>query len=147
MALTLPVAQANDLFAADFHVFEHESLADPITRTLSISLPAELAGHVDVVHPTTEFIAPNARLGQRAATTAPAKRNINSRVARTPTRRAAAPASCLEDDETFLIGPACIMDMYGIPTTPATASACGKNTLLVTGYEQQFANAADLKVR
>ncbi|KAJ7236484.1 subtilisin-like protein [Mycena rebaudengoi] len=125
VALTLPVAQANDLFAADFHVFEHESLADPITRTLSISLPAELAGHVDVVHPTTEFIAPNARLGQRAATTAPAKRNINSR--------------------TFLIGPACIMDMYGIPTTPATASACGKNTLLVTGYEQQFANAADLK--
>ncbi|KAJ7938175.1 family S53 protease-like protein [Mycena leptocephala] len=62
MSLTLPVSQANKLFAANFEVFTHPSMAESITRTLSVSLPSELVGHIDVVHPSTEFVPPNPRL-------------------------------------------------------------------------------------
>ena len=45
------VAQANALFNANFTVFKDENNAEVI-RTLSYSLPAQLQGHVDLVHPT-----------------------------------------------------------------------------------------------
>ena len=45
------VAQANALFNADFAVFKDANNAEVI-RTLSYSLPAQLQGHVDLVHPT-----------------------------------------------------------------------------------------------
>ncbi|KAJ7773972.1 family S53 protease-like protein [Mycena metata] len=148
LSMTLPVSHANTLFAADFQKFTHESLTEPITRTLSVSLPSELVGHVDVLHPTTAFIMPNARFRTRAAAS-PARKftmNTNSRIARGLAKRndsSGVPASCTVD--AFLIGPACIQDLYGIPTAPATASSTGKNTLLVTGYQNEFANTADLK--
>ncbi|KAJ7482011.1 hypothetical protein FB451DRAFT_1006791, partial [Mycena latifolia] len=55
MSITLPVSQANELFDAQFEVFTHPSMTNTITRTLSVSLPSELVGHVDVIHPTTTF--------------------------------------------------------------------------------------------
>jgi tripeptidyl-peptidase-1 len=128
VSITLPVSQANDLFAANFEVFSHSQLAENIMRTLSVSLPSELVGHVDVLHPTTEFTDPNPRLSPVASF------NLDKRV--TP------PASCNSDVATGIITPACLQDLYGIPATPATESS---NTLLVTAYVQQFAQAADLK--
>jgi tripeptidyl-peptidase-1 len=62
VSITLPVSQANKLFAAQFDFFTHPALDGPITRTLSVSLPSELVGHVDVLHPTTAFVVPPARL-------------------------------------------------------------------------------------
>ncbi|KAF8197239.1 Pro-kumamolisin, activation domain-containing protein [Mycena galopus ATCC 62051] len=53
LSLALTVSQANHLFGAQFEKFSHASLMEPITRTLTISLPSELIGHVDVVHPST----------------------------------------------------------------------------------------------
>ncbi|KAJ7876589.1 subtilisin-like protein [Mycena leptocephala] len=144
VSITLPVSHANTLFAANFQKFTHDDLAEPITRTLSVSLPAELVGHVDVLHPTTAFIVPKARLGRKVtpSTRSRSRGRINSRIAPGISRRDA-PASCTLD--SFLIGPACVQDLYGIPTTPAAASSTGKNTLLVTGYQDEFANADDLK--
>ncbi|KAJ7057570.1 subtilisin-like protein [Mycena amicta] len=141
VSITLPVSHANTLFAANFQKFTHDDLVQPITRTLTVSLPAELVGHVDVLHPTTAFIAPKARFGR---TVTPSRKRVNSRIARGLSEsKRAVPASCTLD--SFLIGPACLQDLYGIPTTPATASSTGKNTLLVTGYQDEFANADDLK--
>jgi hypothetical protein len=42
------------------------------------------------------------------------------------------------------ITPECLQDIYGIPTTPATSSG---NSILVTGYLDQFPQNADLEVR
>ncbi|KAJ7090777.1 family S53 protease-like protein [Mycena belliarum] len=131
VAITLPVAQANKLFAAQFDVFAHPRLAAPITRTLSVSLPAALAGHVDVVHPTTEFVLPGARL-------APADMHR----ALGPLERRAPAASCNSSVATGVVTPACLQALYGVPATAATASS--GNALLVTAYEQQFAQKADL---
>ncbi|KAJ7830134.1 subtilisin-like protein [Mycena olivaceomarginata] len=55
LSLALTVSQANHLFGAQFEKFSHASFTEPITRTLTISLPSELIGHVDGVHPSTSF--------------------------------------------------------------------------------------------
>ena len=124
VAITTTVAQANTLFGANFELFSHEELAEPLVRSLSVSLPAELAGHIDVVHPTTSFEDPNPRL---------------TPIATTRVDRRAIPAQC-----NSTITPTCLQDIYGIPATPAVKNS---NTLLVTAYVEQFAQTADLKVR
>lgn len=128
VSITLPVSQANKLFAAQFEVFSHPSMATPITRTLSVSLPSELVGHVNVVHPTTEFTEPNTRLA----------------VAITPPEKRAPAATCNTGATSGVMTPACLQQLYGIPTTAATSK---NNTLLVTGYQSEFAQTADLAVR
>jgi tripeptidyl-peptidase-1 len=59
VSVTLPVYKANKLFAAQFDVFTHLSLKHPITRILSVSLPSDLVGQVEVLHPTTAFVEPD----------------------------------------------------------------------------------------
>ncbi|KAJ7333462.1 subtilisin-like protein [Mycena albidolilacea] len=125
VSITLPVSKANKLFAAQFDVFTHPSLKDSIARTLSVSLPSELVGHVDVIHPTTAFVAPKTRLLS-------SERQINVR---------GPAASCNSSDPLGVVTPTCLQELYGIPTTPATQSP---NTLLVTGYVDQWAQSADL---
>ncbi|KAJ7230048.1 family S53 protease-like protein [Mycena pura] len=127
VSIILPVSQANQLFAAKFEKFSHPSLTESITRTLSVSLPSELVGHVDVLHPTTEFTDPNARL-------TPIESN-------TLDKRATPAASCNSNVATGVVTPKCLQDLYGIPTTAATTKT---NTMLVTGYVGQFAQSADL---
>ncbi|KAJ7669648.1 family S53 protease-like protein [Mycena rosella] len=125
VTISLPVAQANTLFAAEFEVFTHPSLPGPITRTLSVSLPAELVGHVEVLDPTTAFVAGDVRPPGPASST----------IARD------AAASCDTSVATGVITPACLQELYGIPTSPATEDA---NVIMVTAYEQEFAQTADL---
>jgi tripeptidyl-peptidase-1 len=124
VSITLPVSQANDLFDTKFEVFSHPDMSNTIMRTLSVSLPSELVGHVDVIHPTTEFTGPNTRL-------APTKLSLDGR---------AVAASCNSSLPSGVVTPTCLQELYGIPTTPATE----KNSLLATGYEDQFAQSADL---
>ncbi|KAF7358166.1 Family S53 protease-like protein [Mycena venus] len=126
VSITLAVSKANTLFAAEFEHFMHPSLKRPITRTLSVSLPSELVGHVDVLHPTTSFVSPDVRL-------VPAIPHLD--------RRSEPAASCNSSDPFSVVTPTCLQDLYGIPTTPATETS---NTLLVTGYVEQWAQKADL---
>ncbi|KAJ7435976.1 family S53 protease-like protein [Mycena galericulata] len=127
VSITLSISQANDLFAAQFEVFTNPSLAHPITRTLSVSLPSELVGHVDVLHPTTAFADSNPRLG------AAAHISVDTRL---PAK------SCNSNTEDGVITPACLQALYGIPATAATEH---DNALLVTAYANEFAQTADLE--
>ncbi|KAJ7152457.1 family S53 protease-like protein [Mycena filopes] len=123
--LTLPVSQANTLFAANFERFTHPSVSGTLIRTLSVSLPSELVGHVDVVHPTVDFVGIDPSAGP-------------------PTIReggAAHPTSCDTSVPGVHMNPACLQELYGIPKAPATQKS---NHLLVTAYLEQFAEQADL---
>ncbi|KAJ7813937.1 subtilisin-like protein, partial [Mycena olivaceomarginata] len=131
VSIALPISKANKLFAANFELFTHPSLNEPITRTLSVSLPSELVGHVDVLHPTTAFIAPNPRL-------APPRPGYKIR------KRGVPAASCDSTDPAGVVTPTCLQDLYGIPTTPVTHSGGSNNTIMVTGYENDWAQTADL---
>ncbi|KAF8142715.1 subtilisin-like protein [Mycena galopus ATCC 62051] len=129
VSLSLPVSHANTLFAANFETFTHPDITGTISRTLSVSLPSELAGHVDVIHPTTEFIVPP----QTPLVPAPAESYT--------VEKRGPPSSCNTTVDSGVITPSCLQQLYGIPTTPATQR---KNTLMVTGYGEQWAQTADL---
>ncbi|KAF7290031.1 Family S53 protease-like protein [Mycena chlorophos] len=132
VTISMPVSQANTLFGAKFDNYTHPSLSAPIMRTLSVSLPSHLVGHIDVIHPTTAFTPSPRDRGERFRTT-PAKFPSG----------ATAPADCdvSEAHPTNSITPACLQALYSIPAAPATQS---DNALLVTGYIEEWAEIDDL---
>ncbi|EJD00679.1 family S53 protease [Fomitiporia mediterranea MF3/22] len=130
LTFSVPVSKANNMFQADFSVFQHEETGKQSIRTLAYSIPTELQGHLNLVHPTITFDNPFAHL---PVVSSPLKavaeeQNLTTR---------AVPSSC---DST--VTPACLQAMYGIPTTKATQSS---STLGVSGFIGQFANDADLQ--
>ncbi|KAJ7237531.1 peptidase S8/S53 domain-containing protein [Mycena haematopus] len=98
-----------------------------LSLRVSVSLLTGLLGHVDAVHPSTEFTDPNPRLLPST---------------RFSLDRRDTPASCNASDSSAVVTPSCLQDIYGIPSTPATQL---NNTLLVTGYVGEYAEASDLK--
>ncbi|TFK49384.1 subtilisin-like protein [Heliocybe sulcata] len=126
LQFSIPVSKANELFDADFSVFTHSESGKQAVRTLSYSIPQELVGHLDLVHPTITFPNPYSHL---PVVSSPAPKNV--------TVDAAVPSSCART-----VTPTCLQDLYGIPTTPATESS---NRLAVSGFIEQYANQADLR--
>ncbi|RDX47318.1 family S53 protease [Lentinus brumalis] len=129
LSFEVPVSKANELLDADFSIYTHDETGTEAVRTLSYSIPAELQGHLDLVHPTVTF--PNPR-GLPPVFTAPIKAEAHNL-----TSRATIPSSCART-----ITPSCLQAIYNIPSTPATESS---NKLAVTGFIEQYANKADLK--
>ena len=132
LSFEVPVRKANELFDADFSVFKHDDTGIEAVRTLSYSIPAELEGHLDLVHPTVTFPNPNAHLPvfQAPVKNTDAVQNLSAR---------AMPSSC-----SSTITPACLQALYNIPSDAATQSS---NKLAVTGFIEQYANQGDLAVR
>ena len=52
LAVSMPVSKANELFDADFSVYTHSDTGKQFIRTMNYSIPTELSGHLDFVHPT-----------------------------------------------------------------------------------------------
>ncbi|KAF8147539.1 subtilisin-like protein [Mycena galopus ATCC 62051] len=123
LSLALTVSQANHLFGAQFEKFSHASLTEPITRTLTISLPSELIGHVDVVHPSTSFATRNPGLAQL-----PFYHHSSE-------KRTEPVASCNSSNPDGIVTPTCLQNIYEIPSAPATQK---NNKILVTGYLGTF---------
>ncbi|KAK7053676.1 family S53 protease-like protein [Favolaschia claudopus] len=131
VSLMLPVFTANQLFGAHFETFSHEALPQPITRTLSISLPSELVDHVEVIYPSTSFPGtPTSRFAPLPS------QNMERR----PFNRAPLSSSPLCDN-SIPRRPVCLQEMYGIPSTPATEK---NNSMMVTGYFQIPPNKTDV---
>ena len=57
LQFSIPVSQANTLLQADFTIFNHAETGTQLTRTLAYSIPVELQGHVDLIHPTITYVA------------------------------------------------------------------------------------------
>ncbi|KAJ2981143.1 hypothetical protein NUW54_g10910 [Trametes sanguinea] len=132
LSFSVPVNQASKLLNAEFSVFNHTASGTTAIRTLAYSIPSDLQGHLDLIHPTTSFVQPQTgrvmNFVPRKDGNAPLVTNRTS---------AAVPASCQSQ-----ITPACLQALYGIPTAPATVKT---NQLAVSGFIQQFANQQDLK--
>ncbi|KAJ7342439.1 subtilisin-like protein, partial [Mycena albidolilacea] len=129
LSLVLTVSQANHLFGAQFEKFSHASLPEPITRTLKISLPSELIGHVEVVHPSTSFAGRGPGFAQLPF------------LAHSSEKRTEPVAACNSSRPDGIVTPTCLQKIYGIPSTPATQK---NNKLLVTGYIGTSPNRTDL---
>ncbi|EJD51322.1 family S53 protease [Auricularia subglabra TFB-10046 SS5] len=120
---TLPVSKANDVFDADFTVFQHQQSKSQGIRTLQYSIPENLQSSIQVLFPGASFWSPSSSpkftpIGEKAA--------IDKR----------------QDDPCQLeITPSCLQKLYGIPSTPANVKS---NKLAVSGFIEQYANQADL---
>ena len=55
MSISTTVGTANELLNTTFAWYEYEAGGGPKLRTLEYSVPDEVAGHVDLVQPTTRF--------------------------------------------------------------------------------------------
>ncbi|PCH43829.1 subtilisin-like protein [Wolfiporia cocos MD-104 SS10] len=130
LGFTISVSQANELFDADYSVFVHDTTGKQTIRTLSYSVPEELQGHITVVYPTTTFPTYKPR-----SPNSPAGAPLSQRVPR-------AESGAIDPSCANAITPSCLQAIYGIPTTPATQSS---NRLGVAGYDDQWANTADLQ--
>ncbi|KAI1783842.1 Pro-kumamolisin, activation domain-containing protein [Ganoderma leucocontextum] len=62
LSFEVPVSTANELFDTEFSIFKHNDTGMEAVRTLSYSIPAELQGHLDLVHPTVTFPNPKGHL-------------------------------------------------------------------------------------
>ncbi|KAJ7811501.1 hypothetical protein B0H13DRAFT_2685181 [Mycena leptocephala] len=134
LALTLPVSQADDLFDAQFEFFTHPSMESAVARMLSISLPSELVGHVDVIHPSTEFTRPKSSLPR---TNPDSGMQLAKRQA----------SSCNTSNGNGLITPASLQALYGILTAPATHSTLSTNAIIVPEYSNEAAQTEYLAFR
>ena len=56
LSFELPVSKANELFDADFSIYTHDESGLEAVRTLSYSIPSDLQGHLDLVHPTVTSV-------------------------------------------------------------------------------------------
>ncbi|OJT05439.1 Tripeptidyl-peptidase sed3 [Trametes pubescens] len=131
LRFAIPVSKANELLGTTFSVFNHTPSGRTVMRTLAYSIPADLKGHVDLVHPTTTFIQPL----QAPKLTFIPRKEVQERALNVTSD--AVPASCQST-----ITPACLQALYGIPTAPAQVSS---NTLGVAGFVDQFASTQDLR--
>ena len=52
LSVQMPVSAANDFLAANYSVFTHATTGKQVIRTLAYSIPADLASHLDFVHPS-----------------------------------------------------------------------------------------------
>ncbi|KAJ7221468.1 subtilisin-like protein [Mycena pura] len=125
ITFSVPVSKANEMLDAEFAVFTHVESGKQSIRTLEYSLPAELTQHIKLVAPTTSF--------SRPLRSGPMFTFSNAAV---PSPDATPAASC-----NTTITPACLQALYNIPTTAATNK---NNGIGVAGFDDQFANKADL---
>lgn len=56
LSFSIPVSKANELLDADFSEFTHIDSGKTSIRTLAYSIPADLKGQLDFVHPTTVYV-------------------------------------------------------------------------------------------
>ncbi|KAL6302070.1 peptidase S8/S53 domain-containing protein [Sparassis latifolia] len=61
IGFSIPVSQENDLFDSEFSTFVHSASGARSIRTLAYSIPWELHGHLDFVHPTITFVVATLR--------------------------------------------------------------------------------------
>ncbi|CCL99220.1 uncharacterized protein FIBRA_01235 [Fibroporia radiculosa] len=136
LGVEVTVNQANSLFGADYSIFEHSVTGLQTVRTLSYSVPNDLAEYINLVHPTISFPNPYGNAPNLFASKS--RRSTPSAERRSSAETAASPCGT----GTPGITPACLQYLYGIPSAPATSPY---SSLAVTEYEYEWASYADLE--
>ncbi|KAK7025066.1 family S53 protease [Favolaschia claudopus] len=128
LSATVPISKANALLGADYQTFQHINSGKSYARTLTYSLPSEIAVHIADVHPSSTFNNPLS-IGPILSSPEPDRKGKGNSTGSNV-------ASCATS-----VTPTCLQTLYGIPTTPATQSS---NSIAVSGFIEQFAQKVDL---
>ncbi len=136
ITITTTVSSANQLLDADFAWYQDENSSSPKLRTLSYSVPDELASHVDMLQPTTPF-------GQLA----PRKSTIFSmQYARPAGGDSDSVGGMLYTQDTVpsrcnsRITPDCLTGLYNIHYKPSAAG----NLIAFASFLEEYARYDDL---
>lgn len=127
------VKTANDLLGANFAWYQYEKGGSPKLRTLSYSVPDELAGSIDLIQPTTRF----GQLGAKRST-------IFEMQLLEPEEEDAVKADMAVDAadcNTSRITPACLKSLYNIKYTAPTEG----NLVAFSSYLEEYARYSDLQ--
>ncbi|KAJ3546551.1 hypothetical protein NM688_g5505 [Phlebia brevispora] len=138
--LNATVSLANELFDADFSVFIDTATGAQSIRTLNYSIPADLVGHLDFVHPTISFSSSDP---SQVTTSSSADRGNILRTNTTILARANHGSLNPETCNAKVVTPKCVQRLHGIPATMVSGQHTG--TLGVVGMNDQYANLEDLK--
>ena len=124
LSISIPVSQANEMLDADFSVYTHDVSGTQIIRALQYSIPEDLVDHLQVVHPVTTFLVspPKPAISSRSDSLSPKQKRQSA---------------CGD-----YVDPACLQELYNIPTTEAT----NPEYLLVTGYGGEYPSDSDTAV-
>ena len=57
LSVGVPVGKANVLLDAQFTTFKHLDSGKETVRTLAYSIPTNLIGHINLIHPTVMFVS------------------------------------------------------------------------------------------
>lgn len=127
MALNMTIAALEILLHARYQNYIRED-GYTLTRTLNWSLPLDLQGHIDVIAPTTSFVAP--KLAARVSTKHLEIRDSSSNV----------PAEC----NGTLITPDCLRKFYG--TYDYVPKAARENSIGLTDFLGNSNNRSDTRL-
>ncbi|KAF8178368.1 peptidase S8/S53 domain-containing protein [Mycena galopus ATCC 62051] len=135
----VPISSAEKMLSTRFGVFEHIKSTKRVVRTLSYSLPQDLAPHIDFVHPTTAFLDPlrhgMGKFSSGGNVVAPS--DIQKRP--TPLNQSDF-ESCVS-----VVDPPCVRKLYNIGNyTPEVRD--GRNRIGVAGYLDILAKPQSLKL-
>ncbi|KAK0634430.1 tripeptidyl-peptidase [Bombardia bombarda] len=140
VSFTTTVGAASDLLGTSFAWYQYAEGGSPKLRTLSYSVPDEVAAQIDLVQPTTRF----GQLGAKKSTIFEMHRleeaevAVNLAAANAPTKvNLAAAASC-----SPYVTPACLKSLYSIGYTP---SASANNKVAFCSYLEEYARYTDLQ--
>ncbi|KAJ7490710.1 subtilisin-like protein [Mycena latifolia] len=127
ISVSVPISMANKMLSANYETFMHIESGQTYARTLSFSLPTEVANFIDHIHPTTTFNSPQSRGPILSIPQAASAVSSNDTA-----------ASC-----ATTVTPECLQSFYEIPAAAATESS---NSIAVPALEREFARRADLSV-
>lgn len=137
MTINTNVSTANALLDADFQWYSYTGGGGLKLRTLSYSVPDNVAEHVDLVQPTTRF----GQLGRQRSTIfsvdilPEAQEADVNELAQIKASGTASAAPC-----TTTVTPACLRALYNISYTPATDG----NLVAFASYLEEYARYDDL---
>ena len=135
------VANANAMLRTTFDVYRHEIDNKEMIRTLSYTVPKEVAKHITMIQPTTRF---SRQLAQRSTVKDIQDLAIASHDRKAPEVPKPITVEPVDPSCNNTITPACLRAIYNIGDYEAPAVKGAK--LGVAGYLEQWAKYDDLEI-
>lgn len=135
----ISVANANNMLRTTFDVYKHEIDSKEMIRTLSYTVPKEVAKHITMIQPTTRF---SRQLAQRSTVKDIQDLAIASHDRKAPEVPKPITVEPVDPSCNNTITPACLRAIYNIGDYEAPAVKGAK--LGVAGYLEQWAKYDDL---
>ncbi|KAI0265980.1 tripeptidyl peptidase A [Gloeopeniophorella convolvens] len=141
VTVRVPVEQAERMLGTEFRVWQHAQDGDVLVRTTQYSLPLNLDGHIELIHPTTAFT--RARAHRATVHFSPVKDASAAAPASDAKITVPGSGAIVDPSCNATITVSCLKQLYNVGDYVPQATK--ENSIALTGYLEQYANFADLQ--